>query len=216
MRTQTRRAAAGSLDRHAYFNAAFKILGESGSEGLTVDTLCARLGATKGSFYHHFAGTADFVNALMHCWVDSANQLIAELKEVVVAEGDPCRSMERIIPMVAGKQPHEAEAALRAWANSNPEVAAGVEQYDRAREEAFVWLYSQFIDDVERCRTLAYMAIGFSAGMQQRTPLDRDRMMAVTLEFLRVNIGLDVQAEYDDTGLKLRIQPPKKRRVRAT
>jgi AcrR family transcriptional regulator len=79
MRTKTRKSVEGSLDRHAYFNAAFKILGEGGSEALTVDALCARLGATKGSFYHHFAGTADFVNALMRCWVESASALIAEL-----------------------------------------------------------------------------------------------------------------------------------------
>lgn len=215
MRTTTRKSAAGSLDRNAYFNAAFKILGESGSEALTVDTLCARLGATKGSFYHHFAGTADFVNALMSCWVDSAGQLITELKEMVIAEGDPCRTMERIIPLLSARQPHEAEAALRAWANSNPQVAAGVEQYDRAREESFGWLFGQFVDDPERCRTLAYMAIGMSAGMQQRKPLDRERIMAVTVEFLRANIGLDVQLESDGSGPRLRITPPKKRRARA-
>jgi AcrR family transcriptional regulator len=214
MRTKTRKPVAGALDRTAYFNAAFKILGESGAEGLTVDTLCARLGATKGSFYHLFAGTADFVNALMRCWVDSATQLIAELKEMVIAEGDPCRTMERIIPQLAVRQPHEAEAALRAWANSNPEVAAGVESYDRAREESFVWMFGQFVDDPERCRTLAYMAIGMGAGMQQRRPLDRDRMMAVTVEFLRANIGLDVQLDHDETGPRLRIAPPKKRRPR--
>jgi AcrR family transcriptional regulator len=216
MRTKPRKPAEGSLDRNAYFNAAFKILGETGSEGLTVDTLCARLGATKGSFYHHFAGTADFVNALMRCWVDSANQLIAELKELVIAEGDPCRSLERIIPQLALRQPHEAEAALRAWANSNPEVAAGVEQYDRSREASFVWLFERWIDDPERCRTLAYMAIGMGAGMQQRKPLDRDRMMAVSLEFLRTNVGLGIEADHDESGLKLRISPPKKRRARTT
>jgi AcrR family transcriptional regulator len=215
MRTKTRKPAVGSLDRNAYFNAAFKILGESGAEGLTVDILCARLGATKGSFYHHFAGTADFVHALMRCWVDSAGQLIAELKDMVIAEGDPCRTMERIIPLLAARQPHEAEAALRAWANSNPEVAAGVEQYDRAREESFVWMFGQFVDDPERCRTLAYMAIAMGAGMQQRKPLDRDRMMAVTVEFLRANICLDVQLEQDESGPRLHIKPPKKRRPRA-
>jgi hypothetical protein len=132
---------------------------------------------------------------------------------MVIDEGDPCRTMERIIPMIAAGQPHEAEAALRAWANSNPDVAAGVEQYDRAREESFIWMFSQFVDDPERCRTLAYMAIGMGAGMQQRKPLDRDRMMAVTLEFLRTNIGLDIQVEYDEGALRLRIKPPRKRRT---
>ena len=37
-----------------YYREAFDVLGESGSEGLTISALCERLQVTKGSFYHHF------------------------------------------------------------------------------------------------------------------------------------------------------------------
>jgi AcrR family transcriptional regulator len=217
VRTRSRKTGPeGSLDRGAYFNASFKILAEGGAEALTVDSLCARLGVTKGSFYHHFSGTADFVNGLMGCWAESTSHLVDELFAFMAADGDPYRSFQVIFAKLAAGQPHEAEAALRAWANSNPDVAAGVEQYDRIREEATIKFIGHFVDDPQRCRTLAYMAIGMSAGMQQRKPLDRERMMDVSLEFLRSNLGLDVQVVQDESGLRVHIKPAraKSRRTR--
>jgi AcrR family transcriptional regulator len=213
VRTKSRKGADGSLDRNAYFNAAFKILAEGGAEALTIDSLGARLGVTKGSFYHHFSGTDEFVSGLMRCWVEAAGQVVDEMLAKFAADGDPYRSFEAIFSKIAAGQPHEAEAALRAWAHSNPAVAAGVEQYDRLREEAGIKVFGYFVDDPQRCRTLSYMATGMTAGMQQRKPLDRKRMMDVNLEFFRTNLGLDVQAGQDESGLRLTVmRPPAKRR----
>ncbi len=157
MRTKSRKGADGSLDRTAYFNAAFKVLAEGGADALTIDSLCARLRVTKGSFYHHFSGTDEFVSGLMRCWIETTGQVIDEMLAKFAADDDPYRSFEVTLSKIASGQPHEAEAALRAWAHSNPQVAAGVEQYDRVREEAGIKVFGYFIDDPERCRTLSYM-----------------------------------------------------------
>lgn len=53
---------------------------------------------------------------------------------MIAAEGDPYRSFEAVLVKLAAAQPHEAEAALRAWANTNPDVAAAVQYYDQSRE----------------------------------------------------------------------------------
>jgi AcrR family transcriptional regulator len=136
VRTKARTGADGSLDRTAYFNAAFKILAEGGAEALTIPNLCTRLGVTKGSFYHHFSGADEFVSALMRCWIETARLVIDEMLAKFAADDDPYLSFGVALSNIAAGQPHEAEAALRAWAHSNPEVAAGVEQYDRLRDEA--------------------------------------------------------------------------------
>jgi AcrR family transcriptional regulator len=216
VRTKSRKGADGSLDRVAYFNAAFKILAEGGADALTIDSLCARLGVTKGSFYHHFGGTDEFVSGLMRCWIESGSQVIDEMLAKFAADDDPYRSFEEVIPKLAAKQPHEAEAALRAWANSNPAVAAGVEQYDRLREQAAIECFAHYVDDPQRCRTLAYMAIAMTAGMQQRKPLDRERMLDVNLEFFRTNLGLDIQTVQDESGLRLTVKRPHAKRRRTT
>src|ERR1051326_1633880 len=41
------------------------ILAESGAAQLTIDALIARLGVTKGSFYHHFASYQAYKEALL-------------------------------------------------------------------------------------------------------------------------------------------------------
>ena len=61
-------SAGKSLDREAYFGAAYEILGEIGSDGITINALSERLGVTKGSFYHHFASLPAFVQALADWW----------------------------------------------------------------------------------------------------------------------------------------------------
>ena len=45
---------------------------------LRVDEIAARLGVSKGSFYWHFEGRADFVKALAEYWRDTESGLTAQ------------------------------------------------------------------------------------------------------------------------------------------
>ena len=56
------------LSRSAYFDVALELLAEGGHDGLTIAALCARLGVTKGSFYHHFRDLCAFTDALLAYW----------------------------------------------------------------------------------------------------------------------------------------------------
>jgi AcrR family transcriptional regulator len=200
------------LTPEAFFNAAIKILAERGAEELTVDSLCAHLGVTKGSFYHHFQNTAEFTAGLLACWEGILDQYL----ELTRAIPDPARQLEVLWP--AGiNRPHEAESALRAWANSNPAVATVVRRADRKMENfASEWLDS-FLDDPERSRLLGHMWVCLIAGAQRLRPVDRQQFQQVMVEFLRTNLG--VEFDVDGDRLQVRRMPgparPKPRSTRS-
>lgn len=157
------------VSRSAYLEAALEVLAEAGSEGLTVAELCARLGVTKGSFYHHFTGMPELVNALLRFWADERSQ---RLIEVSSAEPDPVARYELLLRIAEGL-PHGAEAALRAWGRSNPEVHAVVTRVDAARERHIAESMRLFGLSGERAALRARMAISLLVGVQQReNPVD--------------------------------------------
>jgi AcrR family transcriptional regulator len=195
------KAGGTRLSPDAYFNAAFKILAEHGPEALTIDALCAHLKVTKGSFYHHFSNTAEFVAALMQCWDETSRQLMDALTD----DPDPAHQLEAACRMLTG-WPYDAETSIRAWGQSNPTVAATVRRQDLAWERANREFLARFIDDPQRCRVLAHMGVCMIAGMQQRErPLDRDLILAAVTEFMRTNLGLQIEIDNHDDGPRLRL-----------
>jgi AcrR family transcriptional regulator len=51
--------------RERWLHDGLEILAESGFRGLATDSVCTRLGLSKGSFYHHFDGMSDCRRALL-------------------------------------------------------------------------------------------------------------------------------------------------------
>lgn len=167
------------VSRTAYLESAMEVLADSGSEGLTVAELCARLGVTKGSFYHHFSGMSDLVTALLRFWGEERNQ---QLIASSAAESDPDVRVGHLIGIALGL-PHAAEAALRAWGRSNPQVRAAVEHVDSVREQH---LYESAIlaGATELAGRLhARMAMAILVGTQQREhPVDVEALGAMLTE----------------------------------
>jgi AcrR family transcriptional regulator len=163
-------------NRSAYLESALDVLAGAGSEGLTISELCARLGVTKGSFYHHFSGMPEFVTALLEFWEDQrSRRLIAESAAVP----DPEARFELLSDIAVGL-PHEAEAALRAWGRSNTEVRAVVERVDEARERHLAESLVLFGLPPEKAELRARIAVAILVGTQQReNPVDVDRLRAM-------------------------------------
>lgn len=188
------------LDREAYFVAAYQLLAEQGCAAVTVAALCERQGVTKGSFYHHFANTAEFTNGLLACWETTVDQLLVLTRAI----RDPARQLEALWPAWVSR-PHQAEAALRSWANSNPIVATVFHRVDKKVEDFAVEWLDSFLDDPERARTLAYMWLCLTAGMQQR-PGEPQQILQASLEFLRTNLGIELEID-DENHLTVRKMP---------
>lgn len=181
------RKTGGRLDREAYFNAALKILGTVGFQELSVDTLCAELGVTRGSFYHHFAGWPEFVEALMEVWEQTVGELLDGWVSMDFASA--------IVDVVAtmSRYPFQTESAIRAWGWANPTVAGAVRRWDLARETAArAWIES-VSDDPERARVLAHMGTATVIGMLVlQRPVDLDLFLKVCVELTPLVLGIAI------------------------
>ena len=148
---------------------------------------------TKGSFYHHFANANVFVAALLEFWETTYEQAIRLVQADY--ETDPVRTMELLLPRFLAV-PHEAEGALRAWGHTNPMVGAVVRRQKQRWVECVADAHTAMIEDPQRRSLMAWMFVSMMIGMQLgERPIDRTRMAAAIVEFMRQHLGIRV--EYD-------------------
>jgi AcrR family transcriptional regulator len=156
-----------------YFREALSVLGEFGSDALTIAILCDRLEVTKGSFYHHFGGMPGFVTQLLEYWEREHSERLIKLSK---AQPDPTLRILALTEMGVGL-PHASEAAIRAWGRSSPEVADATTRVDRRRERHLVDAVSALGIDRQRARVLARIGLNVLVGVQQREhPVDLRRL----------------------------------------
>lgn len=152
------------LSAEDYFPEALAILGEQGSQALTIAALCERLEVTKGSFYHHFGGMPGFVDQLLSYWErEHSDRLIAISK----SQPDPTLRITTLTEMGVNL-PHASESAIRAWGRSSPDVAAVVERVDKRRERHCTDAIAALGIDRPRARLLGRIAVDLLVGIQTR------------------------------------------------
>ncbi len=126
------------LDRDAWIRGALALLTTGGIADVKVEPLAASLGVTKGSFYWHFDDRAALLQAMLETWVAQGTEGIIDL----VADGvgpdptvDPATALRRLTQLTLGPpDEHDAtETAIRAWAATEPAVAATVAAVDERR-----------------------------------------------------------------------------------
>jgi AcrR family transcriptional regulator len=166
-----------------YFREALAVLGELGSEALTIASLCDRLQVTKGSFYHHFGGMPTFVDELLAYWErEHSERLIA----ISRAQPDPTLRITTLTEM-AVNLPHASESAIRAWGRSNPEVAEVTARVDRRRERHVVDAIAAIGVDRTKARLLGRIAVDLLIGIQQReVPPDLKRVRQMYEEITKL------------------------------
>jgi AcrR family transcriptional regulator len=174
-----------------YYREALAVLGDYGSEALTIAVLCERLGITKGSFYHHFGGMPGFVTQLLDYWEREHSERLIMMSK---AQPDPTLRMLNLTEIGLGL-PHASEAAIRAWARSSPEVAEVTERVDRRRERHLVDAISALGIDRAQARVLARIALNVLVGVQQREhPVDLKRLRQM---FEEINKLVFLEADPD-------------------
>jgi AcrR family transcriptional regulator len=156
-----------------YFREALAVLGEQGSNAMTIASMCDRLDVTKGSFYHHFGGMPGFVEQLLTYWErEHSERLIA----ISRAQPDPTLRILGLTEL-AVHLPHASESAIRAWGRSNPEVAEVTARVDKRRERHVVDAIAALGIDRPRSRLLGRIAIDLLIGIQVReVPPDPKRV----------------------------------------
>jgi AcrR family transcriptional regulator len=152
-----------SLSREDYFEAALDLVANEGFEALTIVRLCGALNVTAGSFYHHFRGSTDFLEALYGYWEDEhALRLVVEAR--AVQEPD---ARLTVLKTRAAQLPHASEAAIRAWSRSHPDVAAVQRRVDAARIEVVLDTLQELGLPLPQARLLADIAIAVLVGTQE-------------------------------------------------
>ena len=164
------------VSREQYFDAAMEILAASGAKALTVAALCGRFEVTVGSFYHHFRGVDGFVDALLEHWEAEQTLRVVDL----ASSGDGTARKVRILRDFCLQLPHESEAAIRAWAATNPRVATVQRRVDDARLAAVRYVLQPLVPDPDDLDHLALVAMSLLVGLQSwRSPLDRGELERV-------------------------------------
>lgn len=169
-----------------YYREALTVLGDHGSEAMTIALLCERLGTTKGSFYHHFASLSGFVSGLLDHWEsEHSDRLIAASR----SQPDLALRIEALIDFAVGL-PHAPEAAIRAWGRSSSTVADMIARVDRRRERHFTDSISAMGIERARARLLSRMVVNVLVGTQQREqPVELKRLRLMLDEIRDIVFG---------------------------
>jgi AcrR family transcriptional regulator len=150
-----------------WVEAGFSLLADEGVKGLTLDRLCKRVGATKGSFYWHFADLGAYRATLAQTWAEVHDSDRAEF--TANAGLAPRERLARMMEVLLGQRHWMLERAMREWARSDADVAAAVAASDRR---------------VRRAVRQAYLDDGFSA---QEADVRADATFAAGVGFLHLS-----------------------------
>jgi AcrR family transcriptional regulator len=123
----------GKID---WINAGYRALVAGGAAALRVEPVARSLGATKGSFYWHFAGPDDWREAMLDHWQDRGFAEIVTHLSALPAGAARLRALVGIA-LNTGRDPAhggpDAELALRDWGRFDAKVAAAVHRVDAQR-----------------------------------------------------------------------------------
>lgn len=120
--------------RERWLHEGLEILAESGIRGVTIESLSARLGLSKGSFYHHFDGMPDYRHALLKYFEERESQAFIErAKAAPGPSGEPrLRHLVADVMAAEGGRPR-LENAVRGWASTDPVAREYLDRIDAAR-----------------------------------------------------------------------------------
>lgn len=123
--------------RSEWLGAGLAALADDGAPGVTIDKMSARLGASKGSYYHHFGSVQGFKLALLeHFEAEHTTRYIDAVEHEGPAAGGLSK-LRRLLDLVIEAHPDDGrddlEIGIRAWAQQDPDVYAAQERVDRAR-----------------------------------------------------------------------------------
>ncbi len=119
------------LNRDNWIDAAVEALLREGPDGVAVQPLARQLGATKGSFYWHFASRDDLLRAALARWEAVAtDDVIAAVEAAADTPGG--RAALLIAEVTARSQERPGELLLLAG-TAHPDVGDAVERVTQRR-----------------------------------------------------------------------------------
>ncbi|MEU9485056.1 TetR/AcrR family transcriptional regulator [Streptomyces decoyicus] len=178
------------LTAQDWAEAALAAMGEGGLAAVAVEPLAARLGATKGSFYWHFANRDALIDAALKRWEEIGTEAVIAEAE---AEPDPGERLRVLLVRATNRSAADPlDVSLLATA-AHPRVAAALARVTARRIGYVAALFAELgfpEDEARRRGLLAYTAcLGHTQlghAVPESLPADaaRDRYLDGVIETL--------------------------------
>ena len=145
-----------------------RVLAAEGAPGVRIDRIAARLGLSKGSFHHHFAGADGYKRDLLAHYealsVDALESAIAGVGDNASAR-DVLGVLTAMIRVDgAGLYRPELDVAVRAWSTTDPDVRAVQQRIDTTRIDALARVWSRASPDAAEARRSALLPYLLAVG----------------------------------------------------
>jgi AcrR family transcriptional regulator len=162
--------------------AGLEALRKGGVAGVRVERLAEDIGLTKGSFYWHFRGRGELLEALLEFWAREMTE--AEFERISEVKGGLVPRLLTLAEDVLDKGMGRYDPAVRAWARADRKVAAAVAQVDRRRVRALTGFFEEGGFAPAEARTRARLFYTFLLGEPQvrapaREPGELKRMVDI-------------------------------------
>jgi AcrR family transcriptional regulator len=165
------------------------VLSERGFAGIAVEPLARRLGATKGSFYWHFADRAELIAATLKLW---ERRETTETIQRIQALIDP---RERLIALATRAYSRAATGSAHAAvvAAADPQVAAVLDRVTHTRLTFLTQLYRDLGLAPDHAARRAHLAYALYLGIDElrrtypdETPTDPglDDLIGLAIEIM--------------------------------
>ncbi|SDC29315.1 TetR/AcrR family transcriptional regulator [Actinokineospora iranica] len=158
--------AAQRRTREDWTEIALAALAEGGLAAVAVEPLAARVGATKGSVYWHFATRDALVQATLERWEREHTEAVIDLAEAGETPADRLRILFGAV--LHPEQGVEVELALLASLN-DPLVAAAVARAGERRVDYLATQFAQYGFGRAQARRRAVIAYSVYLGQAQLT-----------------------------------------------
>ena len=170
-----------------WLDEGLAVLIEDGAPGIRIDRIAERLGLSKGSFHHHFAGgTTGYRTALLQRYESDALTALGGLAPTTA----PGRTHARWTTQSGSRALRPQTRGRRAGLGvPGPEVRATQERVDSARLAALERLWLAIVDDPRRAHTAALLphllTIGASVALPPIDPAELDDVFGMLVELIR-------------------------------
>lgn len=164
-----------------FFDQGLELLAHEGYAGFKLAPLCKGLGVSTGAFYHSFNSWRDFTSQLLEYW---QQERTVRLVEIVEQNPDPLERLETLLGMTLAL-PHRAEAAIRVWSLTDPEVAAVQEAVDTQRYDVIYPAFLELVGDPAEAAHFSRAGLYLLIGFEQAESIQSVESLAWALEQLR-------------------------------
>ncbi|WP_202879840.1 TetR/AcrR family transcriptional regulator [Sinorhizobium saheli] len=158
-RRPTQRYKDDPLNEKDWVEAALQVLVDENVRGIKIDTLSAKLGVTKGSFYWHFKTRSQLLGAMLAHW--RKQMTLNVIRSISIAGSDPRERLSALFALPRRRNSPafaRIETSIRDWGRRVDMPRAAVGEVDEIRFDYITKLFRDMGYPQAEARRRAYLA----------------------------------------------------------